>query len=1249
MARKRTRRVLFVLGAVVALLLVLLLALPVWFPWFLRQAAPSYGLKYAGYDRVGYSRFVLSDVTFTNQGTVLKAGRLEGFVPSAWLWNLYVAKEKGAFAQVKDWHLSVRPAAEPAATRGEPSIYEQYRKIERTLNQVHRWLPKAVLERGTLVAGGQTLEVPRALWKENGFSGEVGAPQYQLQGEVTSRLQPGGERLVEVRSDAAHLASRIMIREQPDGLLIQSTNSWRANPILGEARFGREGVLPLKASVAATGFRLPADLLQLQGYQAVTGNLSLQWITNQFFVDLAAHATPTNAVELPPVDLKLAGSGNMDYATVQRAEVHTPWLELSLREGAVVQFTSPFLQEQTSIPFLVSLSEQHWVEAKGKLEGQIELRPGQGALPDGTFSIRGENLAVADIQSVLGPKSGSAQAKKRPLATKSLIVEGEMVWPELRLNQARVETADGSSLSLNGIADLGSHMVHYGQFAYEGGYAREWLPPGMTYSNATISGNLNGPWTNLSHSGQVKVKGLRTPLLPVVDLSGSWKGEQLRLDPIQLSLDSARSTLAIGGAIDLGKEAKRLRVAALSLAKEGVQQLVSQRPFELAWEKDSGGAKAGRVTLTPMEWSGTAGSIQLSGEVTWPIQGHLVAEVQRLGLDTFSAFVPAATNQVMVNHFQAAGGWSNGPVQLQVDFSGAGRLPKGLAWGAEGKIRGGAQGIQVEGLTLSNQNQRIAQVVGAIPIVLNPARTNGMVEKRPAAPLQLKADVEPGALSAELKAAGLSLASPELHIQLAGTLAEPTGRIDASAAELQWAGTNKSLPPLEKLRLTARVDSKSAKVEQLSFSVAGQPLVLRAELPLEKKMWSNLSNGVGALDWKQLQAELQADHVQLSALAPYLPQILSPEGEINGKVSLNAGQNLSGVLTLSGARTYPLGNVGSVRDILMRLRFEDRRIRLEAAGEVGGQPMPVTGTVDLRGEEWLAGKLPPFQLKVGGAKIPLSRTPELILKADLDVSITHDGKEPVTVSGNVNLRDGYYLQDLTDFTGGKVSTPERRPPYFSIEQQPLADWRLRLNVTGDKFLKVRSPLFNGVVSTALRLQGTLREPLATGEVTVNSGEVRFPFATMPVTQGLILLTSENPYRPQLMITAGARTYGYEVKMELTGFADAPVIQFSSIPALSSEQVLLMVSAGELPHGELTVSGAQKAQRLALFVGKDLLSGLGFSGDASRLTIRSGEDISEAGRPTYSVEYKLQENWAIVGEYDRFNDFNLMLKWRVYSK
>ncbi len=233
---------------------------------------------------------------------------------------------------------------------------------------------------------------------------------------------------------------------------------------------------------------------------------------------------------------------------------------------------------------------------------------------------------------------------------------------------------------------------------------------------------------------------------------------------------------------------------------------------------------------------------------------------------------------------------------------------------------------------------------------------------------------------------------------------------------------------------------------------------------------------------------------------------------------------------------------------------------------------------------------------------------------------------------------------------GSVAAPRTRPPYFSIEDPMLANWRVAVDVQGERFLRVRSPLFNGEVSAALKLQGTLKDPIVLGDLKIDSGAVRFPFGLLQVQQGLVNLTSQDPYHPQLSVTAASKQFGYDIRMEVTGPVDAPVIQFTSNPPLSSEQILLMVTAGEMPQGNYTLTPQQRAQTVALFLGRDLLAKLGLGDQAQqRLTIRSGEEISEQGRPTYHVEYKLTDRWALEGEYDRFGDFNAGFKWRVYSK
>jgi translocation and assembly module TamB len=180
----------------------------------------------------------------------------------------------------------------------------------------------------------------------------------------------------------------------------------------------------------------------------------------------------------------------------------------------------------------------------------------------------------------------------------------------------------------------------------------------------------------------------------------------------------------------------------------------------------------------------------------------------------------------------------------------------------------------------------------------------------------------------------------------------------------------------------------------------------------------------------------------------------------------------------------------------------------------------------------------------------------------------------------------------------------------------------------------------------------LKDPLALGQVKIDSGSsVTFPFSSLDVKQGFVSLTSEDPYRPNLYVTAESRRFGYDIKMEATGPVDQPVVKFTSVPGLSSEEIVLMLTAGQIPRGlGVTATTQQRAQGLALFVGKNLLSDFGLGGGGpDRLTIRSGEEISESGRPTYDIEYKLTGKWSVIGEYDRFDQYNLNLKYKLYSR
>jgi translocation and assembly module TamB len=174
--------------------------------------------------------------------------------------------------------------------------------------------------------------------------------------------------------------------------------------------------------------------------------------------------------------------------------------------------------------------------------------------------------------------------------------------------------------------------------------------------------------------------------------------------------------------------------------------------------------------------------------------------------------------------------------------------------------------------------------------------------------------------------------------------------------------------------------------------------------------------------------------------------------------------------------------------------------------------------------------------------------------------------------------------------------------------------------------------------------------MALGEATITSGQVLFPFGNLSVRQGIVSMTAEDPYLPQVFVTARGRAFGYDVTMQAEGPANEPVIEFSSVPSLTSEEIVLLLTTGQMPRSDFADSSEQRAGRLAFFLGKSLWTKLNpGSGNQERLIIRSGEDISEQGRQTYAVEYKLTERWSLVGEYDRFGALNADVKWKIYSR
>jgi len=402
------------------------------------------------------------------------------------------------------------------------------------------------------------------------------------------------------------------------------------------------------------------------------------------------------------------------------------------------------------------------------------------------------------------------------------------------------------------------------------------------------------------------------------------------------------------------------------------------------------------------------------------------------------------------------------------------------------------------------------------------------------------------------------------------------------------------------------------------------------------------------LDHAELHVE--APDVNLSPLAERLPKYFRAQGRMLADVWIRPGRNFDGRVQVREVETRPLPKIGVVQQISADVVLKGHEVKIEnLSGVFGGQTLSIGGRVDLSAESVAKG-YPDLEFSILGNNVPLARNPDVILRSDLDLKVRNGTNRIPVITGTATLRDGFLLRDITTLVPGRIARPSLRPPYFTIPQDPLDEWKLDVRVRGDNAMRVRGPFFQGLVSVNLHVTGNLEEPMALGDVRISSGRVIFPFASLEVKQALVTLNSEDPYLPHVFAIAAGRSFGFDIRMQVEGPADKPIIQFSSVPPLTSEQIILMLTTGQIPRDDFGFSSEDRASKLAFFLGKSLWSKLNPNQSADeRLTIRSGEDVTEGGRQTYEVEYKLNDRWSLVGEYNRFGDLNGNVKWRVFSR
>jgi len=1205
------RRVFKIVSWLLAGLLLAAATLPWWLGGVLALAKRPLGLEYGRYDRVGYARFALRDARYKYGDVTVTVGRVEAVTPLLFGWRHLRGEPSPLF--VNDWRVEVK-----SGTKSSPDPDAGWTALRglllRIADAVGLWLPEARVENGEVIFPGgriglglgnwrdRVLRVERLSWGGNAYQGAV---EFISRDDLI-RLRLGTEKNavnVELESHGAKVAGMARLFEQPAAIA---------------AQFGDRGWLPVEAQAVADKWVIDGPKLRLgAAYAAVQGSGRIDWRKGGFVVDLTATGVPLAGEKAPALELVAHGRGDLDTLTIETLHAAIPGLKVDLSEPVRMNQDGQLLSGASRFILEADLERQSWFAAEGHVKGEARIDTGRDFKPRITVQVSAKALKVGRW------------------SVPQLQAAGVFDWPMVEVSSASVDFGSGEAIQLSGGVNLETKEVSASKLEakLKGVTVAGWWPALPVFADMVVNAKIEGPWERLKHGGQAQVTGLDLPPLRPVGLKLDWTGLGDAMEQITVAATSGEARFFVTGAADRNGA----RIDELRIQKLATTWLALEKPARIDWQP--------ALRCEPLVLTGDSGRIELA--VRTGKEGEARLQVKDFSTAWLRDWLIWRGSDWRMPSVDFAGRWNNGPMDFSLSATADTDLAGTRSVELQLKATGSRAGVKLETLRVFEGQQEAVAASGELPVTITPASTSLWAFDTNES-LNFTAATRPGAAfwGYLAETTGLVIERPQMNLELSGNWQSPHGKIMLQLPRISVNPERfkRKLPVAEGIDGLIELDRGQIALSKLAATIAGQQVQVEVHLPVPE-------GGLGVLldvSWKKLAQEVtgrvQIPRAELAAFAPYAPELLAPKGQLDVDVSFAAGA-LHGFIRVEDAGTRPLGPLGVLQDLNADLAFAGQGMEIrKCEAKMAGQLVEVKGSAKL-GEDGV----PRFDFSLKGENLPFVRQVGLLLRGDLDLKLVSTDNGASKITGKVKLRESLFSTDVRDLVpkGGGTVGAAARPPFFSVEAPPFNAWQLDVDLSGEHFLRLRTPVFNGLASMRFHLVNTLGEPRATGQAVIEQGQVLLPFATFAIQQGSIQLTEANPYEPALFVTGTSRRYGYDLRMEVSGTASVPVLKFSSSPPLVSEQVLLLVMAGETPNSEMSYSGNQRAVRFGAFIGKSLFSSVsGDSSAADRLTISAGEKVSRQGRETYEAEYTLGKRWSVVGEYDEFDDFNSGLKWRV---
>ncbi len=881
------------------------------------------------------------------------------------------------------------------------------------------------------------------------------------------------------------------------------------------------------------------------------------------------------------------------------------------------------------------------------LNAEVEGDPRRPESARGRFRLTADQLALPKDLNRIG--AGTLTAAGTLQDASAVLTEATGNWAGVRVRASGPLGAGGpAGLRFTLDTDLGIVAPLWGVRNVAG--------------RATVSGEANGPWEKPELAGEARAAPVTVAgvTLDTLHIPFRLHGTTLMVESAVAELGQSRASAS--GTLAWAETAGSVRPTAAQNVRFRADSITATASWEdfRQWLPPSAQGKgrlilSGRVEGTPDAWR-AEGALEAADLATHdvPIRGLKAT----FGVNQDRLDVTALRARVLGVPVDGSGVWhwsGSGQAEAEAgpaDLAGIPGLPADIALGGTGRARVqaalGPGALDASGtvqldraairdFALGNGSGHFALRGGQLQADLTfPEARLSATAQGPAdgsRPVTVRIDAREVALAPVIR--GIERIR-ELNVE--GTL--------TAAAELQ-------VPPFRPAAARGAVT-----LDPVRLNVAGEEWTNRAPVKLR---WDGDVLTVDQLDLASRLGNLTASgrlnpwgpvdlrvdgRVPLAILPAFRPEIRESAGTatIVGRIGgTAAAPRPAGEMRIHAGTFQLRDRPEAFRDVEARILFSPEGLRLaEATASLGRGQLRASGDLTLNG--WQPDA---YRIVVTGRNVSLAPFEGLQTTWDLDLELVGQGLRNL-LRGEGRLLQGRYSGKLN-----LLAMLLSRRSEKAAEASPGLPLRILLHLSNN--LRVDTNWARLQAGGTLSLEGTTVDPILLGSLESTEGRLTFRKQRWTISSAAVRFADPRRIDPILDVAARAQIKDYDITLRLSGRPDELTFRLSSVPTLTQEEILTLVTLGTTTREAGQAAGGIVLGEMAQLFAEDVLgfAAGGYAPETLQLektdnktqVVNVGKQVTEDIRVLYSqtlsgaskrvlrVEYQVIGPLLLSGEQD----------------